>query len=289
MKLILISGMSGAGKSIVLHTLEDCNFYCIDNLPIEFLGGLVERCVSGDTGYGDKIAVNIGVHRLQSAQTDLGSILAALKKHHIEENVLFIDAGTEVLLRRYNETRRPHPMADDDKNRTLEECIETERKMLDSMMSVANNVIDTSRLSPAQLREIVTRGFCRVEPVLNFVLQSFGYKKGLPVNSDYVFDVRCLPNPYWHAELRQFDGTDPRIAEFMEKDERCSEMVNSITGFISKWLASFTSATRNYLTVSIGCTGGQHRSVYVVEQVHRRLNRQPHSQKCRISKKHRDL
>ena len=293
MKFILISGMSGAGKSTVLHSLEDCDYYCVDNLPIIFLNNFVEKCISGtDTDsiyYNRDIAVSISAEKSELTQPDLSSIISMLKKNHIEVRTLFINANETVLLQRYNETRRPHPMAAFEKNKTLAQYIAQEREILNDFASVADSSIDTSNMVPIELRNRVQKELCEKNFFASLLIQSFGYKKGLPSNSDYIFDARYLKNPYWNTTLRSYSGTDSRIIQFLEQDKNSKGLVTSICSFLAENLTKFNATNRSYVTVSIGCTGGHHRSVYVVENIYAHLSEQPYMKDWVISKYHRDL
>lgn len=289
MRIVIISGLSGAGKSVALHTLEDHQFYCIDNLPLEFLGGFIGGIAGGGVALGGNIAVSVDARSLRTPKTGFRAALEQLAAAGIETDVLFIDADMKTLLRRYNETRRPHPMAVHRPGRTLEEHIAHEKELLNDILMSATMKIDTAGLNQNQLKELVSRHLCPGGTALSVLIQSFGYKNGVPANSDYVFDVRCLPNPYWQPELRHYTGCDEPVIRFLGGDKRCGEMLDDLGRFLRAWLPQFVSDARSYLTVSVGCTGGRHRSVYVVEQLHRRLRDDPPAQRCSIARQHRDL
>jgi len=288
-RIVIISGLSGAGKSVALHTLEDHQFYCIDNLPLEFLGGFISAIAAGGVALGDHIAVSVDARSLRTPKAGFREALEQLAAAGIETDVLFIDADTETLLRRYNETRRPHPMAVHQPDRTLEEHIENEKELLNDILMSATMKIDTANLNQNQLKDLVSRHLCLGTTALSVLIQSFGYKNGVPANSDYVFDVRCLPNPYWQPGLRRYTGRDEPVIRFLDGDRRCGEMLDDLGRFLRAWLPQFSSDARSYLTVSVGCTGGRHRSVYVVEKLHRRLRDDMPAQRCSVTRQHRDL
>ena len=278
MELILISGLSGSGKSVALNLLEDSGYYCVDNLPVAMLtvlaGMLKEEAVS-------KVAVAI------DARSGGGiELLPAKLKRLSEENVhvtfLFLHANEETLLKRYSESRRRHPLADE--QRSLAESIRLESDLLAPIAGLGHR-IDTSGLKASALREWV-RQFIESQPGqgLTLMFESFGFKHGLPLDADLVFDVRCLPNPHYDPALRPLTGRDRPVAEFLESDPDVVRMREDIGRFVSDWLPSYIRVNRNYLTVAIGCTGGQHRSVYLAETLARRFAGQ-----ARVLVRHRTL
>lgn len=290
MKLVLVSGMSGAGKSIALHALEDCNFYCMDNLPIGFLSGLLDQH-GEEKGLiaADKIAIGIGVTGLRSSADELRKAVTSLKESEADVDILFLDASDATLLKRYNETRRLHPMSIDQEPLPIEECIAKERLLLDEIASIADSFIDTSHLTPSQLNAKITQTLCQDLGPINLTIQSFGYKRGLPNNSDYVFDVRCLPNPYWHSDLRSLSGDHRDVITFIENSPQSKETAESIYDFLKKSLVHFHPESRKYITVSVGCTGGFHRSVYVANKIYELLRKEPSLSQWNINQQHRDL
>ena len=289
MRIVIISGLSGAGKSVALHTLEDRQFYCIDNLPLEFFSDFIGAVVGGRILLGDNVAISVDARSLHAPKANFKDALACLKEAGIETDVLFIDADKETLLRRYNETRRPHPMAMYQPHKSLEEHIESEKELLGDVLMSATIKINTADLNQNQLRDLVSRQLCRDKTALSVLLQSFGYKNGVPSNSDYVFDVRCLPNPYWQPTLRHYTGNDEQVARFLDDDRRCTDLIEDVCRFLRKWLPQFHLDARSYVTVSVGCTGGRHRSVYVVEKLYRRLRRELPETQCATTRRHRDL
>ncbi len=260
MQVILISGLSGSGKSIALNVLEDCGYYCVDNLPVMLLPELAQMLLSSGN---ERIAVSVDVRSMGSLQ-QLPQHILSLKESGMDVRLLFLEANTETLVKRFSETRRKHPLSDE--NLTLPECIEGEREMLSEIREIAHK-IDTSGLSPNVLRGWI-QDFIQIDKSrLTLLFQSFGFKHGLPLDSDMVFDVRCLPNPFYDPKLRPLTGKDREVVQFLEGVESVGRMLEDIRRFVETWLPSFIRDNRNYLSISIGCTGGQHRSVYMVEQL----------------------
>jgi UPF0042 nucleotide-binding protein len=278
MQLILISGMSGSGKSIALHVLEDAGYYCVDNLPATLLPMLANQLRAH--GY-DRVAVSIDV-RSGSTIAALPKLLRDLVAFDIDLRFIFLEARDEALIARFSETRRGHPLSDD--NTTLAEAIVRERALLGNIASLGNR-IDTSNLHPNALRAWVL-DFARLGASggLTLLFESFGYKHGIPLDADLVFDVRCLPNPHYDPVLRPLTGRDPEVVKFLENLADVRKMAEDIQRFISEWLPSYICDNRNYLTVALGCTGGQHRSVYLVEWLARAFQGQG-----RVLVRHRSL
>jgi UPF0042 nucleotide-binding protein len=258
MQLIVISGLSGSGKSIALNVLEDSAYYCVDNLPAKLLNGLVQFL--SQEGY-DRVAVSIDV-RSGATLSELPGYLSQLKERGIDAHLIFLDSKTETLVKRFSETRRRHPLADRD--RTLPECIEHERELLGDIGDLGHR-IDTSDLHPSVLRSWIKDILHTGESGLRLLFQSFGFKHGIPLDADMVFDVRCLPNPHYDPELRPLTGKDAPVVAFLEANANAREMLTDIRDYVEKWLPCFVRDNRAYLTVAIGCTGGRHRSVYFAE------------------------
>ena len=258
MQLIVISGLSGSGKSIALNVLEDSAYYCVDNLPAKLLNGLVQFL--SQEGY-ERVAVSIDV-RSGATLSELPGYLSQIKERGIDVHLIFLDSKTETLVKRFSETRRRHPLADRD--RTLPECIEHERELLGDIGDLGHR-IDTSDLHPGVLRSWIKDILRTDEPGLRLLFQSFGFKHGIPLDADMVFDVRCLPNPHYDPELRPLTGMDAPVAAFLEANANAREMRADIRDYVEKWLPCFVRDNRAYLTVAIGCTGGRHRSVYFAE------------------------
>lgn len=264
MQVILITGLSGSGKSIVLNVLEDNGHYCVDNLPAEMLAQLIELLQEeGQT----QIAVSIDA-RSGETLNDLPQHINTLKHQGVDVRAMFLEANTETLVKRYSETRRRHPISDG--VRTLSECIEMEREMLARISEIGHR-IDTSDLSANALRGWVKDFLSLDRSRITLLFESFGFKHGLPLDADYVFDVRCLPNPFYDQTLRPFTGKDQAVIDFIESQPEAISMLADIRYFLEKWLPCFIRDNRSYLTVAIGCTGGQHRSVYFAEKLAERF------------------
>ncbi len=267
MHLVLISGLSGSGKSIALKVLEDANFYCVDNLPSQLLQPLVGQLEL--QGY-DQVGVVIDIRGGDSVAM-LPLQLDALRANDLDLQFLFLDAQDATLIKRYSETRRRHPLASD--RMTLTEAIAEERVRLGELVALGHHM-DTSGIKASALREWV-REFVTLEESadpcqgLTLLFESFGFKNGIPLDADLVFDVRCLPNPHYDLNLRPLTGRDGPVMAFLEAEPEVLRMRNDIAGFIHSWLPSYVQDSRNYLTVGIGCTGGQHRSVYLAEWLQR--------------------
>jgi len=271
LSVVLITGISGSGKSVALRLLEDTGYTCIDNLPVRFLSEFIASARTSDGM--DRVAVAIDV-RSPGELAELPDVITALRAMGTSLRVLFLDADTGTLVQRYSESRRRHPLTDraarGGGNPSLVDCISLEREMLAPLREQAH-VIDTSALTPGQLRAWIRDLIQADRAPLVLTFESFAYKRGVPNSADLVFDVRCLPNPYYDSTLRPLTGRDEPVATWLAGFEATGCMIDDIAGFIRRWLPEYTKDTRNYLTVAVGCTGGQHRSVYVVEQLARRF------------------
>lgn len=277
MQLILITGMSGSGKSIALNALEDLGFYCVDNLPAKVLPEVVEYLRESNHVHS---AIGVDVRSRETLPL-LPQHLLVLRSSAIEVELIYLEASTETLVKRYSETRRRHPLSEGEL--TLTESIMRERELLADIAPLAHH-IDTSDLRPAQLRNWI-RDFVSIERAgLTLLFQSFAFKNGLPLDADMVFDVRSLPNPYYDARLRPLTGRDQAVVDFLSADAQVQLMISDIRGFLENWLPSFVRDNRSYLTIAIGCTGGQHRSVYLVEQLARHFETQ-----INVLVRHREL
>jgi UPF0042 nucleotide-binding protein len=262
-EVILITGISGSGKSVALHALEDAGYFCVDNLPPELLRDFIRL---EHERFTRSVAVAVDV-RTASSLPGLVPLIDQLRGEGIRIHPLFLDASTDALVRRFSETRRPHPLtapSETDNARALIEAIELERALLSDLREVST-VIDTSQLRPALLRSWVRSMVGARESALTLVFESFAFKHGVPLDADYVFDVRVLPNPYYVRELRPLTGRDAPVAAFLDAQPDAGEMLSQIRTFLERWLPAFEDDQRSYLTVAIGCTGGQHRSVYSVQ------------------------
>ena len=276
MELVLITGMSGSGKSVALHALEDAGFYCVDNLPPELL---LDFVALEKKHHASRIAIAMDV-RSASSLPLVPKQLDQLRKDGVSIKSLFLDASTSTLVRRYSETRRKHPLSQKsdgpdstDERRALVEAIELERKMLMDMRE-PSHIIDSSLLRSAQLQAYVKNLVASLADQLTLVFESFSYKRGVPSNADYVFDVRMLPNPHYEDSLRNLTGKDAAVAEFLKAQKPVQDMFEHVAGFLEQWLPSLAQDHRSYVTVAIGCTGGQHRSVYLVECLSQRFSAQ---------------
>jgi UPF0042 nucleotide-binding protein len=260
MQLILISGLSGSGKSVALKALEDSGYYCVDNLPATMLTAVVD--LYRDFGY-DKIAISVDTR----GGPTLGALPHAMREvadHGFDVRVLFLEAKTETLVKRFSETRRRHPLSGP--GLTVEESIRQERELLADVQALGHRM-DTSELSANTLRTWV-KAFVNAEAGrLTLVFESFGFKNGVPLDADFVFDVRCLPNPFYDPTLRPYTGRDQPIIDYFQAEPAVADMQHDIQQFLLKWLPSYRQENRSYLTVAVGCTGGQHRSVYLAERL----------------------
>ena len=269
-EVILVTGISGSGKSVALHALEDAGYFCVDNLPPELLRDFIHL---EHQRFTHRVAVAVDVRTAASLPV-LVPLIDELRSEGVRIRPLFLDASTDALVRRFSETRRPHPLtaptAGTDASRALIDAIELERELLANLREVST-VIDTSQLRPALLRSWVRSLVGAREAALTLVFESFAFKHGVPLDADYVFDVRVLPNPYYIRELRPLNGRDEAVAAYLEAQPEVTEMLQQISDFLHRWLPSFEDDQRSYLTVAIGCTGGQHRSVYSVEWLARRF------------------
>jgi len=282
-KLIIVSGLSGSGKSVALHTLEDLGYYCIDNLPAGLLSALALELQLAAKPV-ENIAIGIDARNLPQSLQQFSEILDQLKAQGISNEILFITCDPPTLIKRFSETRRRHPLSNE--NVSLAEAVELERQLLEPIARRADLFIDTSQTTIHQLRDLVhQRVERREESRLSLMFESFGFKHGIPSDADFVFDVRCLPNPHWQPELRALTGRDEAVAEYLDSEEQVTAMVENLTGFLDTWIPAFEADNRSYLTIAIGCTGGQHRSVYLVEKLARHFEgRYPN-----ITTRHREL
>ncbi len=268
MQLFLISGLSGSGKSVALKVLEDSGYYCVDNLPADLLVKLVNHLRS--IGYA-RIAVSVDVRSANSVR-HLPPLLAEIKQQGVDVHILFLDAQNTTLVKRFSETRRLHPLSDpmflgDRKTtRTLPECVEYERELLSEISDIGHH-IDTTETNANALRAWIKQLIKIDRAKLTLLFQSFGFKHGIPLDADLVFDVRCLPNPHYEPALRPLTGRDAPVMAFLANVPAAQQMFDDICHFVERWLPCYITDNRSYLTVAIGCTGGQHRSVYLSEKL----------------------
>lgn len=271
MRLIVVSGLSGSGKSVALHALEDLGFYCIDNIPAGLLRSFVDEIRPRQDSVFENVGVGLDARNRPEDIQKIPELVRELRAD-ITCELIFLQARDEILLSRFSETRRKHPLST--KHTSLPEAIAREREVLATITNAADLIIDTSNTSVYTLREQIRRRIGeRDAPTLSILIESFGYKHGLPPDADFVFDVRCLPNPYWEPQLRHLCGLDEPVRKFLESQPAVLDMVRDISGFLENWIPRYQDFQRSYLTVAIGCTGGQHRSVYVAEAVASELGR----------------
>ena len=263
--VIIVSGLSGSGKSVALKTFEDLDYYCVDNLPVELLPSFV-RSLMRDDALPQKVAVGIDVRNRHSDLSKLGQWRTALADLGLEGTLLFFDASDDVLLRRYSDTRRKHPLAHF--GLSLPESIARERDITAPLRVEADVVIDTSALNVHQLRRRIIAEFAlNTSTSLSLLFESFAYKRGVPADADFVFDARVLPNPHWNPHLRPLSGRDSGVREYLDAQPEVSEYVGQVNAFLDTWLPRLRGETRSYVTIAFGCTGGKHRSVYLAERL----------------------
>jgi RNase adapter protein RapZ len=264
MKLIIISGRSGSGKTTALRALEDAGYDAIDNFPVNLLQSLIHDVLRDPMHHEVRVAVCIDA-RSQRLER-FPEILLALDRMDVECQVIYLDAQSATLVQRFSETRRRHPLTNE--RTDLLQAIEAEREVLEAISDLADLTIDTTRLRGRQLTDLIaTRVIGSTRSGLSLLFRSFGFKFGVPVDADLVFDIRCLANPYWVEDLRPLTGLDQPVADYLDADPAVGEMLDHICGFLERWLPEFEEDHRAYMTVAIGCTGGQHRSVYLVEKL----------------------
>ena len=266
MRLIILSGLSGSGKSVALHMLEDLGYYCVDNIPAGHLQAFVrETVLTGDAAYA-RMAVGVDARNRMGDIRTVPQTVKKLRAEGIDCAIVFIHADDGVLVKRYSETHRPHPLAGE--GRSLKDAIRAERELLGPLADEADVVLDSTRTSVHELRELVRARIHReARQALSILVQSFGFRHGIPGDSDFVFDARGLPNPYWEPALKVLTGRDMAVARYLQQHEIVGKFLTDITTFLEYWIPKFESSNRQYLTVSIGCTGGYHRSVYIVEKL----------------------
>ena len=270
--VVIVSGLSGSGKSVALKTFEDLDYYCVDNLPVELLPSFV-RSLMRDDALPQKIAVGIDVRNRHSDLSKLAQWRAAVTELGFEATLLFFDASDEVLLRRYSDTRRKHPLAHF--GLSLPDSITRERQVTAPLRSEADVVVDTSLLNVHQLRRRIIAEFALSKsPTLSLLFESFAYKRGVPADADFVFDARVLPNPHWNPALRPFSGRDDPVRDYLDAQAEVSEYFTQVSTFLDTWLPRLRGETRSYVTIAFGCTGGKHRSVYLAERLSRHAQAQ---------------
>lgn len=276
MRLVIVSGLSGSGKSVALHMLEDLDYYCVDNIPAGLLPMFISHTFRSKEGTYSSAAVGVDARNSPGEIASVPKLVEELKRSGLTCDVLFLRADEEAILKRYSETRRRHPLS-----RTglaLSDAIQKERELMQPIADAADLVIDTTRSSVHELRELIRqRVGARREGRMSILFESFAFRHGVPSAADFVFDVRSLPNPYWEPGLAQLTGLDAPVVEYLERFPIVTQMFEDIVGFLERWIPELMKANRSYLTVAIGCTGGQHRSVYLVERLARHFaGKYPH-------------
>jgi len=281
MKLIIVSGLSGSGKSIALQVLEDLEFYCIDNLPINMLEALTKEIISAKHDY---VAIGIDARNVAAELEHFPEQIKQLAKNNIDCEIFFLEASNPALIKRFSETRRKHPLSNQEV--PLKEAIIQERYLLEPISSKADLRLDTSATNVHQLRDIIKARVQKADnQSISIMFESFGFKHGVPINADFVFDIRCLPNPHWVPELRTLTGFDDPVIDYLDQHKEVDEMLNDIMSFTDKWIPHFEADNRSYITIAIGCTGGQHRSVYLVNKL-AKLTKNKHNN---VLSRHREI
>ena len=266
MRLIIVSGLSGSGKSVALHLLEDIDFYCVDNIPAALLKPFISHTIRGTDEVYPRTAVGLDARNRPNEIETIPALVTELRRSGITCEVLYLHASDEVLLKRYAETRRKHPLVTPEVS--LRDAIACERRLLEPITMAADLVIDTSQMGVHALRERIRERIDRRRDArLALMFESFGYKHGIPGDADFVFDVRSLPNPYWEHSLRRLTGQDPEVIQYLSGHASVNNLVASLIEFLTQRITEFAQANRSYLTIAVGCTGGQHRSVYIAEQL----------------------
>lgn len=272
MSMVIISGLSGSGKSVALHALEDLDYYCIDNLPIGMLLSLADEIQEQHLDRTTNVATCIDVRNRSEQLARFPEILNELRATGIECKILFLQADDNTLLKRFSETRRKHPLSDNETS--LADAMARERVMLNPIMDNADLFIDTTRTNVHQLRKLVMDSAGHSDAAgFSLLLRSFGYKHGIPTDVDFVFDARCLPNPHWEPELRSQTGLDQAVVDFLEQQTMVHDYYSQLEEFLGRWIPEFKADNRSYLSIAIGCTGGQHRSVYLVDRLAKQIDK----------------
>lgn len=270
MKLVILSGLSGSGKSVALNMLEDLGYYCIDNLPITLIENVAKATILTGEAQFELMALGVDARNRGEDIASLADAVHRLRGTGIDCDLVFLHAAEEKLVRRYSETRRRHPLSRD--RMVLRDAIHTERDLLAPVAEQADLTIDTTETSIHDLRTIIRERVHRAHHnALSILIQSFAFRHGVPADADFVFDARCLPNPYWELRLRPYSGREPAVIDFLEGQPEVGEMLTDIGTFLDKWIPRFEANERSYLTIAIGCTGGFHRSVYLAERLGERL------------------
>ncbi|MEN8167206.1 MAG: RNase adapter RapZ [Pseudomonadota bacterium] len=282
-KLLIITGLSGSGKTIALHTLEDLGYYCMDNLPVSLLEAFAKNLLDKPEATFARTAIGIDVRSQPDQLSKLPHMVSTLREQAIQCEVIFLEAQPDTLIKRFSETRRRHPLSSD--KRSLGEAIRQERLLLEPLISNADLCIDTTHTTLHELRDLIQGRMVGDKRQVSLLFQSFGFKHGVPRDVDFVFDVRCLPNPHWETELRPLTGLDPKVGAFLKSFSETELMLNDLTQFLESWIPRFEVDGRSYLTIAVGCTGGQHRSVFVTDSLFNYFQSQGHN----VLSRHREL
>jgi UPF0042 nucleotide-binding protein len=283
-KLVIVSGLSGSGKTVALRTLEDAGYYCIDNLPLGMLPELVDSMINATPEPYDLVAIAIDARSGVDSSTRFDEIMRHISSHPLQLNILFLTCDTSRLLKRFSETRRKHPLSRE--GLPLADAIQQEKKLLEDIHANADHAIDSSDLNVHELRQmIIDRLLSQSASEMGILIQSFGFKNGVPTDTDFVFDVRCLPNPHWEKDLRPLTGCDRAVIKYLQSYDEVEQMFTSISRFLVDWIPAFEKENRSYMTVSIGCTGGKHRSVYLTERIAAEIGKQ----RDNLAIRHRDM
>lgn len=266
--LIIISGRSGSGKSTALHVLEDMGYYCIDNLPVTLLQPLIKRITSIDSIRS--VAVSIDARNIAEDLAEFPDVVQTFDSNTVNTKIVYLDSASPSLVKRFSETRRKHPLSDN--SRDLREALEYERELLMPISELADLSVDTTSFTIHELRDLIKSRVALDSHEFALLFQSFAYKNGVPVDADLVFDVRCLANPHWKPNLRNLTGLDQPVQDFLDEQTEFHEMVDDLVKYLDTWLPKFEANNRSYMTVAVGCTGGQHRSVYICEKLFQRFD-----------------
>jgi UPF0042 nucleotide-binding protein len=264
-RLVVVSGLSGSGKTVAMRTLEDLDYYCVDNLPAELVPEFVASVTRSQPGRYPRLAVGVDVRNRAEDLGQVPAILARLAQQGIEYKLIFLDTRDDVLFKRFSDTRRRHPLSTE--GMTLADAIAIERRLLRPLMAIADKVLDTSDLNVHQLRRAIATEFGASSNELSLLFESFAFKHGVPADADFVFDARCLPNPHWDPKLRPLSGRDAPVREYFAQHAEVETYYADVLGFLQRWLPRFESEQRSYVTIGVGCTGGRHRSVYLAERL----------------------
>jgi len=284
MKLIIVSGLSGSGKTVALHTLEDEDYYCVDNLPIGLLPNFVSEVRDRNLQPYENVAVGIDARSEPSDLRKFKDIIEQIRDQGVDLEVIYLQADLAALIKRFSDTRRKHPLTR--KGLPLSEAIEVERNLLSEISHEADLFVDTTYTNVHQLRDVIQEQVIkRSKGELAILFQSFGFKHGTPTDSDFVFDVRCLPNPHWEPRLRPLTGLDSDVEQFLGEHDDVKQMIKYISEYLRNWIPKFEQQNRYYLTISVGCTGGQHRSVYITQQLWNEFQ----NYKTNVTVRHREL